>query len=200
MLIPYRLAMLIVTSCLLAAPPIASAAPAPTTTPAAATSTPAPVATVWSGEKPPFGFSGGAESQDALIDQFLAALTAGDTDVLNRLRVTKEEYGSIIVPGMVEKGKPPRTTFEKVNSVFFGMMDSRSRYAAQALIERFKGKKIVRHEVSFSEPPQVWAWYSAQGELRLVLIDDQGERSEMKSGWIAEVDGRYKFIGFNWDN
>lgn len=164
------------------------------------TDTPAPVPTVWSGEKPPFGFTGGAASEAALVDQFLAGMLAGDLDALNRLRVTKEEYGSIIVPGMVEKGKPPRTTFEKVNAVFYGMMDSRSRYALQALVDRFKGKKIVRHEVSFTEPPQEWAWYSAKGDTFIVLFDEAGERYEMKTGWIAEVDGRFKFIGFNWDN
>ena len=54
--------------------------------------------------------------------------------------------------------------------------------------------------MTFTKPTQEWLWYTAHGELRLVLFDDAGERYEMKSGWIAEVDGRYKFIGFNWDN
>ena len=141
-----------------------------------------------------------APSRRALLDQFLAAITAGDLAKLNSLRVTSDEYGSIIVPGMSPKGQPPRTTFAKVNAVFFGMLDSRSRYAAQALIDRFKDKKIVRREVTFTKPTQEWLWYTARGELRLELFDDQGERYEMKSGWIAEVDGRFKFIGFNWDN
>jgi len=187
---PHRVACLITACCLLALPSL-SAAEAPA-------ATPSPVPTVWSGGKPPFGFTGGADSTDALIDQFLAALTAGDLAALKPLRVTQEEYGSIIVPGMVEKGKEPRTTFEKANQVFFGMLDSRSRYAAQALIDRFKGKKIVRREVSFTKPPQEWAWYNARGDLHMILFDDQGQSYEMKSGWIAEVDGRFKFIGFNW--
>lgn len=202
MFIAHRLRMLTVITCLLAPAALARAAAAPTATPRAAlvTSTPAPVATVWRGDKPPFGFTEGAESPDALLDRFVAALTAGDLEALHRLRVTKDEYGSIIVPGMVEKGKPPRTTFEKVNDVFFGMLDARSRYVAQSLVQRFKGKKIVRREVRFTDPPQAWAWYSATGDTVLVLVDDQGERLEMKTGWIAEVDGRFKFIGFNWDN
>jgi len=191
-LIPHRVACFVI-AWLVVAPAILVAAEPPT-------NTPAPVPTVWSGEKPPFGFTGGADSQDALLDQFLAAITSGDLTKLNGLRVTSDEYGSIIVPGMSPKGQPPRTTFAKVNAVFFGMLDSRSRYATQALIERFKDKKIVRREVTFTKPTQEWLWYTARGELRLVLFDDQGERYEMKSGWIAEVDGRFKFIGFNWDN
>ena len=189
MLTAYRLGRVFTVCWMLAAPSLLLAAEA---------ATPSPAPTVWSGDKPPFGLTGGAESQEALLDQFLAGLTSGDLAALNRLRVTAEEYGSIIVPGMVTKGQQPRTTFEKANAVFFGMLDSRSRYAAQALIDRFKGKKIVRREVSFTHPTQEWAWYTARGDLFLVLFDDQGERYEMKSGWIAEVDGRFKFIGFNW--
>ena len=191
MLTAHRVGRFVLVCCLLTMPSSLLAAEAPT---------PSPAPTVWSGEKPPVGLTGGADSLDALLDQFLASITAGDLDALNRLRVTPAEYGSIIVPGMVAKGQQPRTTFEKVNAVFFGMLDSRSRYSAQALIEHFKGKKIVRREVTFTKPIQEWAWYTARGELRLTLFDDQGERYEMKSGWIAEVDGRFKFIGFNWDN
>ncbi|HSP97939.1 MAG TPA: hypothetical protein VL049_11925 [Candidatus Dormibacteraeota bacterium] len=195
MRIPPRVRCLITACCLLALPSLLAAAEAPTTTPS-----PVPVPTVWSGDKPPFGLTGGADSIDALIDQYIAAITAGDLAALEPLRVTLEEYGSIIVPGMVEKGKQPRTTFEKVNAVFYGMLDSRSRYSVQSLIDRFKGKKIVRHELTFSKPTQEWAWYTAHGEVRLVLFDDRGTRYEMKSGWIAEVNGRFKFIGFDWKN
>ena len=193
MLLPLR-AGLAITACLVAALPFRlAAAEAPTATPAAAP-------TVWSGAKPPFGFTGGAESVDALLDQFLAAVTAGDLAALNTLRVTGEEYGNIIVPGEAPKGQQPRTTFKKVNDVFYGMLDSRSRYAAQALVDRFKGKRLVRRELRYTEGTKEWLWYTGRGEVRLVLFDDQGQRYELNTGWIAEVDGRFKFIGFNWDN
>ncbi len=190
MLTAHRVARLITACCFLAVPSLLAAAETPA-------STPSPAPTVWSGDKPPFGFTGGADSVDALLDQFVAALTAGDLAALEPLRVTQEEYGSIIVPGMVEKGQQPRATFEKTNQVFFGMLDSRSRYAAEAFINRLKGKKIVRREVTFTKPTQEWAWYTSRGYLHLMLFDDQGESYEMNGGWIAEVDGRFKFIGFN---
>lgn len=200
MLTPSRVAYLIV-ACVLASPSLLGATPTPVAKPA---TTPAPtqaaLPTVWSGDTPPFGFTGGAESVDALLDQFLAAVTAGDLAALERLRVTKEEYGSIIVPGEAPKGQPPRTTYQKANDVFFGMLDSRSRYAAQAIVDAFKGKKIARRELTYSKGTREWLWYTGRGEVRLVLFDDQGERYELKTGWIAEVDGRFKFIGFNWDN
>lgn len=193
MLTPQRLARLIVACAVAAVASSVPAAEVPTATPVSAP-------TVWSGERPPFGFTGGAESVDALLDQFVAAVTAGDLDALHRLRVTKAEYANIIVPGEAPKGQPPRTTFAKVNDVFFGMLDSRSRYAAQAIVDAFKGKKIARRELTYSKGTREWLWYTGRGEVRLVLFDDQGERYELKSGWIAEVDGRFKFIGFNWDN
>jgi hypothetical protein len=99
-LIPHRVACLVI-ACFVVAPAILVAAEPPTNTPAS-------VPTVWSGERPPFGFTGGADSQDALLDQFLAAITSGDLAKLNGLRVTSDEYGSIIVPGMSPKGQPPR--------------------------------------------------------------------------------------------
>jgi hypothetical protein len=36
--------------------------------------------------------------------------------------------------------------------------------------------------------------------VRLTLYDAAGERSILKTGWVAEVDGRFKFIGFNWND
>jgi len=185
--------------CILAASPAQVGAAASPTRPAP-TQTPEALATVWSGERPPFGFTGGADSVQALLDAFLAALTTGDLEALHCLRVTKEEYGGIIVPGEAPKGQPPRTTYQKVNEVFFGMLDSRSRYAARALVDRFKGRRIVRRELTYTKGTREWLWYTGRGEVRLVLFDETGERHELRTGWIAEVDGRCKFVGFNWDD
>ena len=188
----------LIAASLFAAVPASSASDAPTPT---ATGTAAvPMATVWSGDKPPFGFSGGADSLDALIDQFLAAVKAGDMDAVQRLRVTKAEYENIIVPGEAPKGQPPRQTFQKANDVFFGMLDSRSRYAAENIVDRFKGKEFVRRELELSKGTREFIWFTGRGEVRLTLFDADGNRALLKTGWAAEVDGRYKFIGFNWND
>ena len=170
----------------------------PTRTPAA--TQPPAVPTIWSGDKPPIGLTGGAASVDELLDRFLATVRAGDLKALQGLRLTKEEYTSIVVPGEVPKGQPPRQTFEKVNDVFFGMLDTRSQYAAQAIVGAFKDKDFVRREVRMTEPRREFAWYTAIGEVRIILTQADGQQSELRTGWIAEVDGQYKFIGFNWDD
>lgn len=188
--------LLLAGACLVAAQP--AAAQRPTRTPAP---TPPPaVPTIYSGERPPIGLRGGATSVEALLDQFLAAVTAGDFKALNALRLTKEEYCNIVVPGEVPKGQPPRQTFEKVNDVFYNLLDTRSQYAAQAIVGSFKDKEFVKREVRMTEPRREFAWYTAIGEVRMVLTQADGQWSELRTGWIAEVDGRYKFIGFNWDD
>lgn len=174
---------------LLGAP--AAAAPAPP---------PPPAPTIPSGDKPPIGLRGGYGSIEALVDAFLDAVQAGDTGAMHRLRLTKEEYANIIVPGEVPKGQPPRATFEKVNDVFFGMMDSRSRYTADAIVARFKGKSFTARRIEFTKGTREWAWYTGHGELRIVLTDAEGREETLRTGWIAEVDGQFKFIGLNKDD
>ena len=175
-----------------------AAAQSPTRTPVA--TEPPAMPTIWSGDQPPIGLSGGAESVDALLDRFLAAVKAGDFKALQQLRVSETEYTHIIVPGEVAKGQPPRQTFKKVNDVFFGLLDTRSQYAAQAIVGAFKDKDFVRREVRMTEPRREFAWYTAIGEVRIILTQADGQQSELRTGWIAEVDGQYKFIGFNWDD
>lgn len=170
----------------------------PTRTPPPTPSPPVP--TIWSGDKPPIGLSGGAASIDALLDRFVAAVTAGDKAGMHRLRLTKEEYTSIVVPGEVPKGQPPRQTFSTVNDTFFGMLDTKSRYAADAIVTGFKGKEFVSRDLVMSEKTREFAWYTAHGEVRLTLLDAAGTRHTLRTGWIAEVDGQFKFIGFNWDD
>jgi hypothetical protein len=177
------------------------AAPGAARTPAAPPTPTAPVVpTIYSGTEPPIGLTGGAGSLDELVERMLAAVTAGDLPALHRLRLTKEEYCNIIVPGEVPKGQLPRQTFEKVNDVFFGMLDTRSRYAAEAIVQSFKGKKFVDRRITLTKPTREFAWYTAHGEVRVSLREESGAEGTLRTGWVAEVDGRYKFIGFNWDD
>jgi hypothetical protein len=150
--------------------------------------------------QPPRSLSGGAPSLEALIDEFLAAIEERDKEALHRLRLTKEEYTEIIVPGEVPKGQPPRQTFTEVNDVFWGILDTKSRYVADMLVSTYGGRHYVDRRLELTKGTREWAWYTGHGELRLTLSDAAGEEVQLRSGWIAEVGGRYKFIGFNWRN
>ncbi len=183
---------------LLAAPAAGAATPPPGGVPTP--TSPPPEATIHSGARPPFGLQNGAPSLAALVETFLAAVHAGDVTALHALRLSREEYVGIIVPGEVPKGQPPRATFAKVNDLFFGMLDTKSRYAAEAIVRGFAGREFPRRRLVLSQGTREFAWYTAHGEVRVIFTDAQGIEHTLRTGWVAEVDGRFKFIGFNWDD
>ncbi|MGE0518395.1 MAG: hypothetical protein AB7N53_09370 [Candidatus Binatia bacterium] len=149
--------------------------------------------------QPPIPLAG-APAREALIDEFLDALARSDRDALQRLRVSKDEYIQIIVPGNVAPGQPPLQTFEKNNEVFWTLLDTRSRMFADVLLRDYGGKRYSVQSVQFSRPAQEHPWYTAHGELRLHLVSPEGKGFVLRSGWIAEANGRWKFIGYEWDD
>jgi hypothetical protein len=152
------------------------------------------------GSRPPRGLSNGAGSVDQLLDRFLAALEKRDVEGLHGLRVTREEYLDIVVPGTVAKGQPPRQVSERPKQYFWEMLEFKSREFGKLLAERHGGRHYVDRQVEFSEPRREYAWYTAHGELRMRLQAEDDSVHELRSGWIAEVGGQFKFIGFEWDN
>ncbi len=146
--------------------------------------------------RPPKPLRGGADSVEVLIDRMVAALSANDDQALERLRVTEEEYRDIIVPGTIEKGQPPRTVDEKTFNYFWGVLDKKSRLFGQMLLNRFAGDHYTRTEFHFSRAPLSYDWYNAYGSLRVTLKDDEGDTRQLETGWVSEVGGKYKFIGF----
>jgi hypothetical protein len=150
--------------------------------------------------RPPRGLSNAPGSIEALLDRFLAALEKKDGAALDELRVTREEYIEVIVPGTVEKGRPARQVSEAPKKYFWEMLDFKSREYGKLLAERYGGRHYVDRQVAFSDARREYAWYTAHGQLRMRLKAEDGSVYELTSGWIAEVDGKFKFIGFEWDN
>ena len=144
--------------------------------------------------------SNAAPSIDALLDQFVHALSKGDEKALQRLRVTEREYRGIIIPGTVKPGETPRNVASEPSEWFWSMLNQKSEDVSQALIKSYAGHTYKRKAVSFTKGTRQFAWYAAHGDVRLVLETETGETRELGTGAIAEIDGRYKFIGFNTNN
>jgi hypothetical protein len=145
-------------------------------------------------------FAGGAPSVDALMDQFVEALSKKDMDALTKLRVNETEYVDLIVPGTVPLGRPPRQVSQSPREFFWRMLDTKSRYFADNLMERFGGRTYRSHQLRFSKPTQEYAWYKAHGEVRMELQGDDDVTYHLPTGWVAEIDGKYKFIGYEYND
>lgn len=141
-----------------------------------------------------------APSIDALLDQFVHALSTGDEQTLHRLRVTENEYRGIIIPGTVKPGEAPRNVAPEPSAWFWSMLNQKSEDVSRALIKSYAGHTYKRKSVSFTKGNRQFAWYTAHGDVRLVLESETGETKELGTGAIAEIGGRYKFIGFNTNN
>ena len=151
-------------------------------------------------ENAPLAFSGGAESLDALVDRFVAAMEAKDEAGLRRLLVTEDEYREIIVPGRVPHGAAPRRPAKRNVDYFWSTMSYKSEVYAHNLVKDFGGRKYKERKLDFSEEPKRWAWYTAHGELQILLVPEEGpERFLLHGGWIAEVGGVFKFLTYEYD-
>lgn len=141
----------------------------------------------------------GAPSVDALMDEFIQALTKKDKDALTKLRVTKTEYVDLIVPGTVPVGQPPRLVSEQPKEYYWSLLDTKSHYYADNLVGLFGGRTYRSHQLKFSRPTKEYAWYTAVGQVRLELEADDATY-HLLTGWLAEVDGKYKFISYEYND
>jgi hypothetical protein len=149
----------------------------------------------------PIGLSRGAPSIDALLTEFLDAVERQDLDAMHRLRVTKDEYQRIIVPGMVRPGEPPRRISEQPREFFWQINDRKSRYAAEAIANRYGARHYTDRTLRLTRGTREFAWYTTHGQVRLDLhAPELAGTAELRTGSIAEVDGQYKFISFQWDD
>lgn len=150
--------------------------------------------------EPPLRLNDGAASVDALLDELLQALAAKDEAALHRLRVTEAEYRELIVPGTVEEGKPLRRVSAQTATFFWRLLDAKNRDLGRIMLQEFGGQPLERRGLTYTHGVKKYGGYTAYGQVRLQVANQQGREMELRTGTIAEVDGRYKFIGINWED
>jgi hypothetical protein len=146
----------------------------------------------------PLHLTAAASSPDELVARWLAALASKDEAGLHRLRVTRGEYLAILVPWTVKPGDPPRQVSQQVQEFFWALLDTRSRDWGRAMMAQHGGERYRPRKLAFSEAPRQYAGYTAHGLVRLEAVGDDGLPRTVNGPWIAEVDGKYKFIGLDW--
>jgi hypothetical protein len=137
-----------------------------------------------------------APSVDELVERFLSALAARDRLALERLRVSEREYLKIIFPGNVEPGARPQHMPADKARFFWDLMNTKSAYGAQHLLNQFGGQRYRVKEVAYAKGTRKYAGFTAYEQLRLTLEDEGGQERELRTGSIAEVHGSFKFVSF----
>ena len=140
---------------------------------------------------------GGEASLDKLLDRFLAALKAKDRGALEAIQVTEDEYRNVIIPGFVQKGEPPQRVSDEALEYFWGVMKGKSLYHREAMLAHLGGHDWAVKAVEQQKGVSEYAGYTAYRRLVLDLVDkDSGDKVELETGSVAEVDGQFKFISY----
>lgn len=141
-----------------------------------------------------------APSIDELFERFFVALAAKDATALAQLGVTEREYREFILPGSAKGDQQPTLMSDRDSKFFWGMLNTKSMYAREALFRSYAGRSFKLKNVQYEKGVQRYAWYVAYRDPQLTIEDAAGETLQMPMGAIAEVDGQFKFIGFNNDD
>ncbi len=140
-----------------------------------------------------------APTVEALIARLLHALKARDAEALERLRITESEYISFFLPGAAKPGQKPKVYPDEVNEFAWGMMDTKSRYMAAALLGRFGGHEWTVHEIEYAKARYPTLWYEVWPNPELLVEDEEGRRDMIELGSIVQVDDQFKFMSFSSD-
>lgn len=151
--------------------------------------------------RPPHGpavpvLADAAPSIDELLARFTKALADNDKRALTRLRVSEREYLDVIMPGNVPPGEPPHTMPARKAEFFWELLDTKSAYHEQNLLNEFGGHRWKITSTRYERGTREYASYTAHRQLRLGIEDESGRSADLATGSIAEIGGRFKFISY----
>ena len=130
-----------------------------------------------------------ASSRDSLVARFMTALHARDAGGLERLRVSRAEFGHLFFPESIFM-RPP---YDLDPAIVWLQIDAASGVGARRALERQGGRQLAYHGLA-CQPPQ------RHGEVQLhgcdVLVrDETGGIGRLRMfGAILERRGAFKFL------
>lgn len=142
-----------------------------------------------------FRLTDAAPSIEVLLDRLLKALAANDAEALHRLRVTKDEYLTFVLPGSAKPGEPPQALDAQSSQFAWDMLNTKSHYAGVALLNGHGGKRYRLEEVRYLKGHQQYLWYDAYKVAELTVESEDGTEGAITLGSIVHIGGEYKFIG-----
>ena len=137
----------------------------------------------------PTQLSGGAASTDALIREYWALLSTGDTLSMSPLVVSRGEYAYLYFPGSVEatSGMPPAIGWELI-------VRQSGRGLTRALRIAQVGPSVIK-SVTCSDTPRVSGKNTIYGPCGVVITRDGTEQTVWVVKSLIERDGVHKLFG-----
>jgi hypothetical protein len=79
---------------------------------------------------------------------------------------------------------------------FWDVLNTKSLYSEQYLLNTYGGRTFRVKNISFAKGQKQFAWFVAYQQLRLNVEDGSGGEDEIRTGSIAKVRDRFKFVSY----
>jgi hypothetical protein len=83
-----------------------------------------------------------------------------------------------------------------VSRYYWGVLDTRSYYSESRLLSEYGGRHYEVRAFGFERGVKEHATYTGHRQLRLTLEAEDGTEVLVRTGSIAEIDGRFKFLSY----
>jgi hypothetical protein len=144
------------------------------------------------GLAPTDSLQGGASSERALVQAFVAATSARDSATLARLLLTRAEYAWRYYPAHAYS-RPP---YELDPGSFWMLMQGNGGKGYTRVLREYGGRRLgyLRHACKPSDAVQAPVREWNQCDVGLTV--DGTQTVKRLFGSIVEIDGRYKFVSY----
>ncbi len=134
-------------------------------------------------------------SPEELVRGFASALSAKDRTAMDRLRISREEYMSMVWPEL------PVSKIEQWKSqsgFVWSQHAAKSDSGLRKLLERFGGKTLEIRSVTFDKPAKEYATFKLHVRPLVEFADLPGKPDiDPVVGTIMERAGRFKFFSYS---
>lgn len=130
---------------------------------------------------------------EAAAREFLARLEAGETDLIEELALTEEEFRESVYPAL-PAARPERNTSA---GFLWELMAPRSRNSLASTLGRFRGERLELVSVDFLGETTDYGPFRVHRDTVLTVLDSEGTRSVARLfGGMVEQGGRFKIYSF----
>lgn len=134
-------------------------------------------------------FSGAFRSSDGLVRAAVEAAVQGDYESLWSMRISREEYETILWPELPEKDVAPL-------EFYWGMTTPRAAKGARTMVREYEGIPLEVVSVSFAERPVYYPGFAIHKNPAITVrrVTDGAEATLNHITGIVEWNGLFKIL------